>query len=120
MMDKEKYDDLFDLVQNLDFEYEILQIDWWESSDQWTVLINNFQNFNIHEIVGDLKGVVGRGQMVSKFEFCGGYFDIVQMESTAEFCSEILGGFEKFILDNEISGDLVDLNVRSFSLTFSS
>ena len=53
-MDKERRDELFDLVQNLDFDYDILQIDWWEYSDQWTVLINNFRKFNIYQIVRDI------------------------------------------------------------------
>lgn len=119
-MDKESHDELFDLVQNLDFDYDILQIDWWEDSDQWTVLVNNFQELNIYQIVRDIHNdAVCKVENESKFKFIGGYFDITQLESTAEFDNNIFINFNKFIKDNEIEKDLRELDVRSFSLTFS-
>ncbi len=119
-MDKERRDELFDLVQNLDFDYDILQIDWWEYSDQWTVLINNFRKFNIYQIVRDIHNdAVCRVENESIFKFIGGYFDIVQLDSTAEFNETIFSSFKNFIKDNGIEKDLRELDIRSFSLTFS-
>ena len=108
-MDKERRDELFDLVQNLDFDYDILQIDWWEYSDQWTVLINNFRKFNIYQIVRDIHNdAVCRVENESIFKFIGGYFDIVQLDSTAEFNETIFSSFK----NSHIPMPIVFLSIR--------
>ena len=122
-MDSERRDELFDLMSNLDFDYEIIQIDWWEDQGQWTVLLNNYQNLDLETIIGDLSGSIERCHLISDFRFVDGYFDIEEMESTGEFDSKIFENIETFLERNEISENLQSLNkltVRSFSLTFSS
>ena len=82
--------------------------------------INNFQKFNIYQIIRDIHNdAVCRVENESIFKFVGGYFDIVQLDSTAEFNETIFSSFKNFIKDNGIEKDLRELDIRSFSLTFS-
>lgn len=122
MVDKEIYDELFDIVVGLDFDYEIQEIKYWADTNQWTVLVNNFNRLSLESIIGDLNVVISRCHDMSEFKFIDGYFDISEMESTQEFDNRIFENFENFLEMNELSTNLESmnkLNIRSFSLTFS-
>jgi hypothetical protein len=109
-------------MSNFDLDYDILQIDYWEDSNQWTVLVENFQKFDLETIIRDIGGNVSRCHQISEFKFMGGYFDIVEVELTQEFDSTIFENFSNFLDKNELKIDISSLNkmtVRSFSLTFS-